>query len=115
MDAAITTSTPEHQWYRLTEQIEYLPFGLWKGEVISFCQLRNVSDGLEVAIWAPMGLEITGKWVVGEGEGALLKEEVVCKGNAIILKFVQGSMPKSHKEMVGKIFKRIEEDGNTAK
>jgi len=61
-------ATPEEYhciWYSLTDRVQYLPGGLASGQVTYTCCFHDLKDGLQTHCYAPMGLDIKGKWTLG--------------------------------------------------
>lgn len=61
-------ATPEEYhcvWYSLTDRVSYLPGGLASGQVTYTCCFHDLKDGLQTHCYAPMGLDIKGKWTLG--------------------------------------------------
>ncbi|PNY28642.1 Uncharacterized protein TCAP_01437, partial [Tolypocladium capitatum] len=52
-------------WYRLTDRVAYLPAGLAAGTVDFTCSFHDLPAGLQTHSYAPLGVEIRGRWSVG--------------------------------------------------
>ncbi|CBX97075.1 predicted protein [Plenodomus lingam JN3] len=52
-------------WYTIKDRVSYLPGGLAQGSVSYHACFNDCKDGLETHVYAPLGLEIRGKWSVG--------------------------------------------------
>ena len=52
-------------WYQITDRISYLPGGALSGKVAYNACFHDLPTGLQTHIYAPLGLDIKGKWSVG--------------------------------------------------
>ncbi|KAH6673717.1 hypothetical protein B0J14DRAFT_654375 [Halenospora varia] len=108
------------QWYALTDKVQYLPGGLASGKVTYNCCFHDLTNGLQTHCYAPMGLNIKGKWTLcgslpGEpvapvelGVGAPLsglyvREDVDMKCNIMMTGFVKKTLRKAHASLVDRI------------
>ncbi|KAA8564575.1 hypothetical protein EYC84_011491 [Monilinia fructicola] len=108
------------QWYSLTDRVQYLPGGLMSGKVSYTCCFHDLEDGLQTHCYAPMGLNIRGKWTLGgslPGEpvapveigagvplhGLWLREDVDMKCNIVMTSFVKKTLKKSHLALVDRL------------
>ena len=53
------------QWYSITDKVNYLPGGLYSGSVTFNACFHDLPDGLQSHIYAPMGLDMKGRWTLG--------------------------------------------------
>jgi hypothetical protein len=121
-------ATPEEMhaaWYSITDSITYLP-GL-SGKV-TFCGcFHDLPDGLQTHIFAPMGVEIRSRWIVGgslPGEpaapvelglgiprvGLYLREDVDLRCNFLTTPFVKKTLVKSHSMLVDKMVEKAKNE-----
>ncbi|KAH6716925.1 hypothetical protein DL95DRAFT_518902 [Leptodontidium sp. 2 PMI_412] len=116
-------ATPEEYhciWYSLTDRVQYLPGGLASGQVTYTCCFHDLKDGLQTHCYAPMGLDIKGKWTLGgslPGEpiapvelglgaplhGLWLREDVDMRCNIMMGGFVKKTLKKAHSSLVGRL------------
>merc|ERR1712093_681943 len=112
-------ATPEEYhciWYSLTDRVQYLPGGLASGQVTYTCCFHDLKDGLQTHCYAPMGLDIKGKWTLGgslPGEpiapvelglgaplhGLWLREDVDMRCNIMMGGFVKKTLKKAHSSL----------------
>jgi hypothetical protein len=107
-------------WYSLTDRVQYLPGGLASGKVSYTCCFHDLDNGLQTHCYAPMGLNIRGKWTVGgslPGEpvapvelganvplhGLWLREDVDMRCNIMMTSFVKKTLKKSHSALVDRL------------
>lgn len=107
-------------WYSLTDRVQYLPGGLMSGNVSYSCCFHDLGNGLQTHCYAPMGLDIRGKWTLGgslPGEpvapvemganvpshGLWLREDVDMKCNIVMTNFVKKTLKKSHLALVDRL------------
>jgi len=107
-------------WYSLTDKVQYLPGGLASGKVSYTCCFHDLENGLQTHCYAPMGLNIKGKWTLGgslPGEpvapvelgvgaplsGLWLREDVDMKCNFMMTSFVKKTLQKAHSKLVGRL------------
>jgi len=115
-------------WYELTDKISYLP-GI-KGSVTYKACFHDLPKGLQTHIYAPAGLEIKEKWVIGGNEqgeereilelglhgvpreGLYLREDVDMKCNMLMTSFVKKTLKKAHAVLVERLLAKadLEED-----
>jgi len=108
------------QWYQLTDRVSYLPGGLMTGKVSYNACFHDLKQGLQTHVYAPMGLNIKGKWSVGgslPGEpvapvelglgapisGLYLREDVDMKCNIMMTAFVKKTLKKAHSHLVDRL------------
>jgi hypothetical protein len=116
-------ATPEEfhcQWYELTDKIQYLPGGLYSGKVTYTACFHDLANGVQTHIYAPMGLDIRGKWTIGgslPGEpqapvemgkgipltGLYLQEDTDMKCSVFLTKFVRKNLKNSHAALVARL------------
>lgn len=107
-------------WYEITDEISYLPGGLYKGEVTYKACFNDLPNGLQTHTFAPAGLDLRGKWTVGGNEpgepretlelgteapreGLYVREDVDMRCNFLLVGFVKKNLTKSHKTVVDKL------------
>lgn len=95
-------------WYSITDR---LAPGL-PSPVSYTASFRNLSDGLQTHIYAPMGLDVRGQWTVrGSGDigraapgapetGLYLREDVEMKSNVFVAGFVKKTLKRAHAGLV---------------
>lgn len=108
------------KWYSLTDRVQYLPGGLASGKVIYNVCFHDLAMGLQTHCYAPMGLDIKGKWTLGgslPGEpvapvelgvgtplnGLWIREDVDMKCNIMMTGFVKKTLKKAHAKLVDRI------------
>lgn len=116
-------ATPEEfhcAWYEVTDRVTYLPGGLYSGKVSYPACFHDLPNGIQTHVYAPMGLEIKGKWTLGgtlPGEprepvemglnvpmaGLYVREDVDMKCNIMLTNFVRKTFKKSHAELVARL------------
>lgn len=107
-------------WYSLTDRVQYLPGGVLSGKVSYNACFHDLENGLQTHCYAPMGLNIKGKWTLGgslPGEpvapvelgvgaplhGLWLREDVDMKCNIMMTSFVKKTLKKAHSKLVGRL------------
>lgn len=107
-------------WYSLTDRVSYLPGGLMTGKVSYNACFHDLKAGLQTHVYAPMGLNIKGKWTLGgslPGEpvapvelglgapisGLYLREDVDMKCNIMMTSFVKKTLKKAHAHLVDRL------------
>ena len=113
------------QWYEITDTVQYLPGGVLSGSVSFNACFHDLADGIQTHIYAPMGLEIRGRWTVGgslPGEpqvpveigkgipitGLYLREDSNVKCNILMAPIVKRNMKHSHAALVQRIIARAQ-------
>jgi hypothetical protein len=116
-------ATPEEYhclWYSLTDRISYLPGGMMSGKVSYNCCFHDLENGLQTHCYAPLGLNIKGKWTLGGSlpgepvapvelgvgaplQGLWLREDVDMKCNIMMTSFVKKTMKKAHYHLVKRL------------
>lgn len=119
-------ATPEEFhciWYSLTDKIQYLPGGMYSGKVTYSACFHDLSNGLQTHCYAPMGLDIKGKWTVGgtlphepaepvelglgaPKRGLWLREDVDMKCNILMTSFVKKTLKKAHATLVDRLVEK---------
>jgi hypothetical protein len=114
-------------WYEITDEISYLPGGLYKGEVTYKACFNNLPNGIQTHTFAPAGLDLRGKWIVGGNEpgepreklelgsdapreGLYAREDVDMRCNFLLTGFVKKNLTKSHKVVMDKLASLGQED-----
>ncbi|KZM26673.1 uncharacterized protein EKO05_0008788 [Ascochyta rabiei] len=110
-------------WYTIKDKVSYLPGGLATGSVSYHAVFHDLPDCLETHVYAPLGLDIRGKWSVGgslPGEpkqhtesghkasrnGLYIREEVSMTCSKLLLGFVKKTFKDSHSRLVEKLVER---------
>jgi hypothetical protein len=113
------------QWYEITDTVQYLPGGVLTGSVSFNACFHDLADGIQTHIYAPMGLEIRGRWTVGgslPGEpqapveigkgiplsGLYLREDNNVKCNILMAGIVKKNLKHSHAALVARILARAQ-------
>lgn len=108
------------RWYSLTDKVEYLPGGIMSGKVSYNACFHDLDNGLQTHVYAPMGLNIRGKWTLGgtlPGEpiepkelglgvpmvGLWLREDVDMKCNILMTSFVKKTLKRAHSKLVERL------------
>lgn len=119
-------ATPEEyhcQWFSVTDKVNYLPGGLYSGSVTFNACFHDLPDGLQSHIYAPMGLNMKGRWTLGgslPGEprqaveiglgvpktGLWLREDVEMKVNLVMGGFVKKTTKKAHSTLVQRLVEK---------
>ncbi|GAB7334038.1 hypothetical protein MBLNU13_g06128t1 [Cladosporium sp. NU13] len=115
-------------WYEITDEISYLPGGLYKGEVTYKACFNDLPNGIQTHTFAPAGLDLRGKWTVGGNEpgepretlelgmdaprdGLYVREDVDMRCNIFLTGFVKKNLTKAHKSVVDKLAELGEGNG----
>ncbi|KAH8716922.1 hypothetical protein GQ44DRAFT_775681 [Phaeosphaeriaceae sp. PMI808] len=110
-------------WYTIKDKVSYLPGGLATGSVSYHACFDDMPDGLETHVYAPLGLDIRGKWSVGGsfvGEaprplekglkiprhGLYIREDVRMTCSTFLMGFVKRTFKDSHSALVEKLVER---------
>lgn len=116
-------ATPEEfhcVWYEVTDRVQYLPGGIYSGRISYPACFHDLANGIQTHIYAPMGLEIRGKWTLGgslPGEpqqpvemglnvpmvGLYVREDVDMRCNILMTSFVKKTLKKAHSELVARL------------
>lgn len=119
-------ATPEEFhciWYSMTDKIHYLPGGLYSGNVTYSACFHDLVNGVQTHCYAPMGLDIKGKWTLGgtlphepreaveiglgaPKQGLWLREDVDMKCNIIMTSFVKRTLKKAHATLVARLVEK---------
>lgn len=119
-------ATPEEFhciWYSMTDKVQYLPGGMYSGKVTYSACFHDLSNGLQTHCYAPMGLDIKGKWTVGgtlphepvepvemglgaPKHGLWLREDVDMKCNILMTSFVKKTLKKAHATLVDRLVEK---------
>lgn len=108
------------QWYSLTDRVSYLPGGFMTGKVSYNACFHDLKNGLQTHCYAPMGLNIRGKWTLGgslPGEpvapvelglgvpisGLYLREDVDMRCNIMMTSFVKKTLKRAHSHLVDRL------------
>ncbi|EEH22809.1 hypothetical protein PABG_05020 [Paracoccidioides brasiliensis Pb03] len=108
-------------WYELTDNIQYLPGGIIKGNITYKACFHDLPRGLQTHIYAPTGLDIRNRWSVngnmpGEPrepvelglpnvprEGLYLREDVDMRCNIFAAGFVRKTLKEAHAVLVERL------------
>ena len=113
-------------WYELTDEIQYIPGTAVKGEVSYKAGFYDLPQGLQTHVFAPGGVDIRGKWMVGGNmpgeerepaelgvdkpiDGLYIREEVDLRCNVFLANFVKRNLKKSHGTVVERLVKKAKE------
>lgn len=105
-------------WYQITDKISYFPG--YKGKVSFKACFHDLSSGVQIHVYAPMGLDIKEKWSVGgnaPGEpvqpaeigigapvsGLYLREDVELKCNFMMTSFVKKQLKDALATLVARL------------
>ncbi|KAG9242255.1 hypothetical protein BJ878DRAFT_180453 [Calycina marina] len=114
-------ATPEEyhcQWYEITDKISYLP-GI-KGKVSFKACFHDLTNGVQIHVYAPAGLDIKEKWTLGGNlpgkavqppeigigapvSGLYLREDVEIKCNFLMTKFVKNQLKDALATLVARL------------
>ena len=109
-------------WYSISDKVTYVP-GIYTGSVDFTACFNDLPDGLQTHIYAPMGLNMRGRWTLGgslPGEprqpmefglglpktGLWLREDVDMKCNVVMTGFVKKTTKKSHGTLVDRLIEK---------
>lgn len=115
-------------WYELTDEIQYIPGTGVKGEVTYRAGFYDLPRGLQTHVFAPGGVDIHGKWMIGgnmpgeerepvelgvnkPADGLYIREDVDLKCNVFLANFVKKNLKKSHGTVVERLIKKAREMG----
>ncbi|KAL6707060.1 hypothetical protein ACN47E_004812 [Coniothyrium glycines] len=111
-------------WYTIKDKVSYLPGGLAQGSVSYHACFNDLPDGLHTHVYAPLGLDIQGKWGVGgrlpsepklpqaetgpniPRHGLYIREDVKMTCSSLLLGFVKKTFKDSHARLVEKLVER---------
>ncbi|TAQ84402.1 hypothetical protein B7494_g7265 [Chlorociboria aeruginascens] len=117
------TATPEEfhcLWYSLTDRVQYLPKRMASGKISYSACFHDLPMGLQTHVYAPLGLEIKGKWTLGGSlpgepvqpvelglgaplQGLYLREDVDMKCNLMMTSFVKKTLRAAHSKLVDRL------------
>lgn len=109
------------KWYQITDTITYMP-GI-KSDVSYNSCFNDLTDGLQTHTFAPAGVEIKSRWLLGGSlpgepsrpaelglnvpkQGLYLQEEVDLKCNFMLTSFVKKNLVKAHAQLVDKMLEK---------
>ena len=112
-------------WYSITDRVSYLPGRLVTGKVTYSACFHDLTDGVQIHSYAPMGVNIKGTWTIGgslPGEpvapqelglgappsGLYLREDVDMKCNVMMKSFVKKTLKKGHSTLVDRILDKAQ-------
>ena len=110
-------------WYQLTDRVQYLPGNLVAGKVSYDVCFHDLPNGLQTHCYAPLGLDIKGKWTLGGSlpgesreaveiglgvpkEGLWLREDVDMRCNMLMTSFVKKTLKKAHASLVDRLVEK---------
>jgi hypothetical protein len=104
--------------YSITDRIEYLPFGLYTGNVTVTASFTDQDDGVATTRHAPFGFTIKERWVVREGSSSsadqVITKELVLNveliANKLVLPLFKSMMEKNHEGYIDGMTKVMSED-----
>jgi len=111
------------QWYSISDKVNYLPGGLYTGSVTFNGCFHDLPDGLQTHIYAPMGLNMKGRWTLGGSlpheprqpveiglgvpkSGLWLREDVDMKCNMVMTGFVKKTTKRAHQTLVDRMIEK---------
>ncbi|CAL3964591.1 hypothetical protein PZA11_002427 [Diplocarpon coronariae] len=114
-------ATPEEyhcSWYQITDLVSYLPG--YKGKVSFRACFHDLAIGVQIHVYAPLGLDIKEKWTVGgsmPGEpvmpaeigigapiyGLYLREDVEMRCNFLVTRFVRKALKDALATLVARL------------
>ena len=117
-----TTAVEEYRckWYQLTDKIHFLPNGIYSGRVTYRACFHDMSNGIQTHVYAPLGLDIKGKWTLGGSlpgeprdvaelglgvpeEGLWLREDVDMTCNILMVGFVKKNLMNAHSILIQRL------------
>ena len=118
-------ATPEEahcSWYSISDKINYVP-GIYTGNLTFHACFHDLPDGLQSHIYAPMGLDMKGRWTLGGSlpgeprqpveiglgmpkQGLWLREDVNMKCNVVMTGFVKKTTKKAHHTLVDRLLEK---------
>lgn len=110
-------------WYEMTDKVQYLPGGLYSGKVKYNGCFHDLSNGLQTHVYAPLGLDIKGKWSVGGSlphepkepvemglgvpkDGLYLREDIDMRCKIGTTTFVKKTLKKAHATLVDRLMEK---------
>lgn len=112
-------------WYEITDNMNYLPGGLLSSQLKYRGCFYNTPNGLQVHIYAPLGLDMKNRWSVGgslpgepketgelglniPSEGLYLREDVEIRCKALLAGFSRKATKKNHSVLVQRLIAEAE-------
>lgn len=113
-------ATPEEfhcLWYSITDRVQY---GVGSGKVTYNACFHDLEWGVQTHCYAPMGLDIKGKWTLGGSlpgepitpveiglgaplQGLYLREDVDMRCNVLMTAFVKKTTKKAHSTLIDRL------------
>ncbi|KAJ9667428.1 hypothetical protein H2201_002296 [Coniosporium apollinis] len=107
-------------WYQITDRISYLPGGALTGKVFYNACFHDLPNGLQTHVYAPLGLDIKGKWSLGgnlpgkpqeavemgvgaPSTGLYIREDAEMRCNIFAVSFVKRTLKKAHALLVQRL------------
>lgn len=107
-------------WYSITDRVSYLPGGIASGKVTYNACFHDLKWGIQTHCYAPMGLDIRGKWTLGGSlpgepigpvelglgaplQGLYLREDIDMKCNVLMTAFVKKTTKKAHAALIERL------------
>lgn len=109
--------------YDVWENIDLLPFGLWKHEIHFTAAFQDKGDGVVSWIEAPLGFNSKANYTVrgakageedSEASGMVLEEEIESACSVVFKPFVEWTMVPVRKKMHAQLTEKAREMGNGA-
>jgi hypothetical protein len=105
--------------YSITDRIDYLPLGLYSGNVTVMAEFTNQDDGVSTTRHAPLGFIIKERWIIREiSENSAYKpatNEIVLDveliAGPLVLPLFKSMMEKNHNGYIDGMIKVLGEDG----
>jgi hypothetical protein len=108
-------------WYEIIDRVSYLPGA--SSKVHYHGCFNDLTNGLQTHVYAPLGLEIKSKWILGgnvPGEpagpvelglgiprtGLYLREDIDMKCNIVMTSFVKKTLKKAHGTLVDRLVEK---------
>lgn len=108
------------KWYEITDKVSYLPAGMYSGKVSFKACFHDLHNGLQIHVYAPMGLDIKQKWTLGGNlphepvmpreigvgapvSGLYLREDIELKCNFLMTRFVRKTLKDSLSTLVARL------------
>jgi hypothetical protein len=124
LDSAPPNASSEEsnaKWYSITDKITYMP-GVQSSVTYNAC-MHDLKDGLQTHTFAPAGVEIRGRWLIGgtlpgetpkptelglgvPSQGLYLHEQTDLKCNFLMTSFIKKNLKKAHAQVVENIINK---------
>lgn len=124
-------ATPEEfhcVWYLVTDRVPLLPGNLANSKISYPACFHDLANGIQTHIYAPMGLEIRGKWTLGGSlpgepaapvemgigvpmQGLYVREDVDMRCNMLMTGFVKKTLKAAHAQLVQRLSVKAQIEG----